>query len=292
MITPPACWAPEVKAEKRKSNRPESHPSFGLNPRIRQDMKKWFADYLRTFKSDDADLRQNISLKQEHSQRVCTEILDIGGKIGLHDQELALAELIALFHDIGRFEQYARYRTFADRASVNHAAFGVKILKEKRVLDKLDESTRDLVLKTILYHNRATLPRQESKTCLLFTKLLRDADKLDIWRVVTEYYARSDSQRNAALELGLPDTPEISAKVYRDLLAGKIVSIHHLKNLNDFKLLQISWIYDINFVPTFQRIRERAYLAIIRQALPQSDKIETIFSVILDYVETRERGNR
>jgi len=261
-------------------------------PSILEDMKKWFNDYVQTFKSDDTDLQQNITLKEEHSKRVCKEILDIGGKIGLSDEELALAEIIALFHDIGRFEQYARYRTFVDQASVNHAEFGVEILKENGVLDSLDEPTRDLVLKTTLYHNRAALPQEESKTCLFFTRLLRDADKLDIWRVVTDYYSLSSGKRNEAIELGLPDTPEISEDVYRDLMEGRIVSINHLKNLNDFKLLQIGWVYDVNFVPTFQSVRERGYLEMIRDALPESDKTEMIFSVILSYVKKMSNGVR
>ena len=247
-------------------------------------LKDWFAGYVQTFKSGDDDLQQNIDLQEEHTRRVCSEILDIGKKLGLNDEDLCLAEVIALFHDIGRFEQYARFRTFVDLHSVNHAEHGIKILQKNGVLDSLDEPTRELILRTIAYHNRAALPQKETEKCLFFTKLLRDADKLDIWRVVTDYYQRKNGKRNGALELGLPDTPEISEDVYNDLMEGKIVDVTHLKNLNDFKLLQIGWIYDINFTPTFKYVKKRRYLEMIRDVLPESKKVERIFSVAQSYL--------
>jgi hypothetical protein len=247
-------------------------------------LKDWFSGYVKTFKSVDDDLDENTALKEEHTERVCGEILDIGEKLGLSDDDLYLAEIVALFHDIGRFEQYARHRTFVDFHSVNHAEEGIKILRENGVLNGLDYPTRDLILRIISYHNRASLPQKETKRCLFFTKLLRDADKLDIWRVVTDYYRRKDGKRNNSIELGIPDTPGISDDAYNDLIEGKIVEVAHLKNLNDFKLLQIGWIYDINFIPTFQRIKERKYIEMIRDVLPESKKRENVFSVVQSYL--------
>ena len=261
------------------------------NKEIVEDLKSWFASYVQTFKLGDANHQRNIALKEEHTRRVCREILDIGEKLGLSDEDLRLAEVIALLHDIGRFEQYARYQTFVDHRSVDHAEFGVRILQENAVLNKFDESTRDLVLRTISYHNRAALPQGETETCLFFTKLLRDADKLDIWRVVTDYYHQNNEERNGAIELNLPDTSGISDDVYKDLMEGRIVDFAHLKNLNDFKLLQLGWIYDINFAPTFQCIQERGYLEKIRDALPKSEEVERVFSVVQSYLDeqTMER---
>ena len=255
-------------------------------------MENWFASYVQGFKSGNPDWQPNIILKEEHTRRVCKEILDIGRKIGLSDEDLRLAEVIALFHDIGRFEQFARYQTFVDRNSVNHAVLGVKILKENGVLNRLDRSIRDLILRAILYHNRFALPQKETEKCLFFAKLLRDADKLDIWRVLIDYYCREDGKRNAVIELGLPDTPGISSDVYKDLIEGRIVDVAHLRNLNDFKLLQIGWIYDINFVQTFQYVQERGYLEMIRDVLPNSEKIAEIFNVVQAYMNEQTRGKR
>ena len=244
------------------------------------DLKKWFTSYVQTFKYKDIELQRNIDLKKDHTRRVCKEILNLGEQLGLNDDALRLAEIIALLHDIGRFEQYARYKTFMDGKSENHAELGVKILEKHEVLKQFDEATKDVILRSIQYHNRASLPREETETCLFFTKLLRDADKLDIWKVVTDYYHRKDEKRNGAIELDLPDTPGFSEEVYRDLINKKIVDIKHVKNLNDFKLLQIGWIFDINFKPTLRYIKERRYLEMIRDVLPKSKKISEIFDII------------
>jgi len=76
------------------------------------DLKKWFTSYVQTFKYKDLELQQNIDLKKDHTRRVCEEIINLGEQLGLNEDELRLAEIIALLHDIGRFEQYARYKTF------------------------------------------------------------------------------------------------------------------------------------------------------------------------------------
>ena len=241
------------------------------------NLKNWFSNYLANFKSGDLELQRNIKLKEDHTRRVIKEIFDIGKALELNSDELHLAEIIALLHDIGRFEQYARYKTFVDRKSEDHAKLGVKILKEDDVLNEFTESIKSLILRTILYHNRAKLPENETETCLFFTKLLRDADKLDIWKVVTDYYQQKNGRRNGAIELDLPDTPGFSEEVYQDLMNRRIVDIKHVKNLNDFKLLQIGWIFDINFDITMQTIKSRRYLEMIREVLPKSKKIQIIF---------------
>ncbi len=264
----------------------EREPVGEISNGLLDNLKDWLAGYVKTFR-ENSDDSKNIVLKEEHTQRVCREIISIGAQLGLQNGDLRLAEVIALFHDIGRFEQYARYKTFSDQRSEDHATLGVTILKRLGVLERCAEPLQDLICRTIQYHNRATLPRNETDECLFFTKLLRDADKLDIWRVVTDYYRRKDGARNGTLELDLPDTPRFSEAVCRDLAQRKIVDINHVETLNDFKLLQIGWVFDINFEPTLRAVRSRRYLEMIRDSLPQSRQIDTLFSAIHRYLEER-----
>jgi putative nucleotidyltransferase with HDIG domain len=248
-------------------------------------LREWFADYVGTFQSGNPEDQQNIELKKAHTRRVCMEILEIGNSLGLNDEDLCLAEVMALFHDIGRFDQYARYGTFSDLKSEDHAMLGVTVLRKTGVLEVLDRSSAELILRAIGYHNKAFLPKDESERCLFFSRLLRDADKLDILRVVTDYYRRQPGDRNGAIELELPDTPEISMEVYEDLLAKRIVKTEHLKTLNDFKLLQMGWVFDVNFCRTFELIRERRYMEMIRNALPWSEKISKIYFTVRSYLK-------
>lgn len=249
------------------------------------ELKTWFTEYTKAFQSGTPEDQRNIELKEAHTRRVCGEILDIGDTLGLNGEDLHLAEVMALFHDIGRFEQYTRYGTFSDLKSEDHAILGVKVLRKTGVLEMLGPSTADLIIRCIAYHNRAFLPEDESARCLFFARLLRDADKLDILRVVTDYYQRKTGDRNGAIELGLPDTSDISPEIYMDLLAKKIVKTEYLKTLNDFKLLQMGWVFDVNFSRTFQLILERHYIEMIRDALPRSKKISEIYLAVRSYLE-------
>jgi len=250
-----------------------------ISPETLADLDAWFRGYVAAFKTGPVDFQENILLKEHHTLRVCREIKSLGEELGLDEDQLRLAETAALFHDIGRFEQYSRHHTFMDSKSENHAELGVRILDEKQVLRRLPEDLQKLLRRVIGYHNRAVLPAEETPTCLFYAKLLRDADKLDIWRVVTDYYRRIDERRNGTIELGLPDTPEISDEVVQDVMQQHIVDIAHIKTLNDFKLLQMGWIFDVNFAPTLRRVRERGYLQMIRSALPASARIDALYSL-------------
>jgi putative nucleotidyltransferase with HDIG domain len=248
-----------------------------------------FNSYVQEFldKNEDEEYRDNIILKKEHSIRVSEEIIGLGRELGLDHNSLALVEIMGLFHDIGRFEQFHRYKTFNDSVSENHAALGVKIIKERGFADFLDPIDLDLVLSAIAYHNRAHLPEDLPERTLWFSKLLRDADKLDIWKVVTDYYARRDEEKNQVIELDLPDTPGVSETVYRDLMNKQVVAFHHMRSLNDFKLLQLGWIFDVNFPATLQRVRDRNYMEKIRAVLPDEPRVKEVFDSILQHIQKK-----
>ncbi len=237
------------------------------------DMKKWFADYVSGFYTDNSDYNRAIRLKEEHTKLVCRNIIMLGQELGLADQDMILAETMALFHDIGRFKQYAVYGTFSDMASENHARLGLRQIGTHKILSACPKQEKRLIAKAIAYHNAAELPENEDKKTLFFMRLLRDADKLDIWRVVINYYRNRDKHPNPTIELGLPDNPDYSQQILQALNEHRIAMLRHLKTLNDFKLLQISWIFDLNFTPSFQAVQNRRYIEQIAATLPQSKDI-------------------
>ena len=250
-------------------------------------IKERFERYVATFKEQEASHQSNISLKRDHSLRVCDNILLIGKALGLEDGELRLAEVIGLLHDIGRFEQYAQYRTFMDSKSVNHAELGIRILKKTEILAEIETDLKEMIMRPILYHNRAALPEEETQTCLFFSKLIRDADKLDIWNVTTSYYLQSHGEKNPVIELGLENRADLTPAVINDLLHHRIVDIKNLNTLNDFKLLQVSWVFDLNFVPTVQETVKRGYLEKMRSVLPDSREIEEVFAMATEHMNKK-----
>ncbi|MEA1981231.1 MAG: HD domain-containing protein [candidate division Zixibacteria bacterium] len=246
-------------------------------------LHQWFQNYAEVFKYGKEDVRKNILLKEKHTENVCREINSIGKELDLSDDELRLSDCMALLHDVGRFEQYLQYQTFSDSISENHAELGVKVIQDYGILNSFSDYVKDLIIRAVRYHNRAVLPNDESETCIFFTKLLRDADKLDIWRVVTEYYHRKDRKINSTIELSLPDTPGFTQSVYDDVINKKIVNAGSMQNLNDFKLLQIGWVFDINFIPALKEVKSRKYVELICKVLPATDQVSHVMEVVHDF---------
>jgi len=125
---------------------------------------------------------------------------------------------------------------------------------------------------------------------LLFSRLLRDADKLDIWRVVTECYFVSGHEKNGAIVFGLPETADFSFDAYENLISKKLVEVEQIRCANDLRLLQLSWLYDVNFVPTFRRIKQRQYVETLIRFLPSSEKVETAKKLLHDYLSEKING--
>ncbi len=252
------------------------------------DLKKWFDDYVNGYCADDPVVNRSIILKKDHTLRVCRNIKMLGNKLNISGQDMILAEVIALLHDIGRFEQFAVYGTFKDATSVNHAQLGLKVIRQHHLLSAWDTREQEIVIAAVAHHNVAVLPKDKDGATLFFMKLIRDADKLDIWKVVTDYYLNRDRGRNKTLELDLSDGPEYSQKVLLALSEQKIVQINELKTLNDFKLLQLSWVYDLNFSFSFETLLEHGYIDRIAASLPKTDEIVSMVKQARRYAAAQQ----
>lgn len=249
--------------------------------------KTWFAHYVDAYYTDDPIYNQPIRLKRVHTERVCEEIVMLGQALNLPEEDILLAETMALFHDVGRFEQYAVYGTFRDSESEDHAELGIKVLAKHQVLSICSDMEQSFITKAIGHHNVRTLPEEEDERSLFFARLLRDADKLDIWRVFIDYYARQNEKEepNSTILLGLPDKPACSPAVLGALRELRMADLKDMTTVNDFKLLQISWVFDLNFGPTFQAVHERRYIEKIAANLPRTQEISEVVAMVQGYVE-------
>lgn len=246
----------------------------------------WFNNYTSQFISQYPEYDENISLKVNHSILVSKEAKTLAQNLELNKEDIFLAEIIGLFHDIGRFKQYVKYQTFSDSKSQNHAELGVEVLKEHNILKDLSDENCDIICKSILNHSRSAITPDTNKRVMLFSKLIRDADKLDIWRLITEYYMVKEQRgENKSLELELPNNNEISDVVLDSILNKEVVLKESMKTLNDFKLLQIAWLFDLNFDYSIQRLYNKKYLDKIFVTLPENKKVNKIKQIVNGYFE-------
>ena len=131
-----------------------------------------------------------INLKVKHTYRVAALCEEIARSIGLSDNDIDIAWTCGMLHDIGRFEQVKRYGTFFDAQSVDHAQFGADLLFKDNLYEVFvadgDNEKRSLIEKAIRVHNVFRLPENMTEREIMFSNILRDADKIDILRVNCE----------------------------------------------------------------------------------------------------------
>lgn len=236
-------------------------------------LEQWFSEFTAGFADLDPEGLRNIRLKEEHTRRVVACMAEIAEGEGLDAPQTRTALSIALLHDVGRFPQYRRWRTFRDSESDNHARLSIEVIRKARLLAGLSEEELLLIEEAVRFHNLLEVPQRFASSTDRYIRLIRDADKLDIWWVFLEYYRQPQEERASAVGLGFPDLPEVTPACLNALAAGQIVRLDQARVLNDFKLLQISWVYDLQFATTKQLLRERGYLPQLAATLPDSPPV-------------------
>ncbi|MGC9331097.1 MAG: HD domain-containing protein [Bacteroidales bacterium] len=255
--------------------------------------KSWLNNYVGDFfRTDDDFFNQNVLLKHKHSLQVCNHIKNLAISLDLSDYQIKLAEFIGLYHDIGRFRQYRDYNTFSDKDSVYHGDLGIEELKGIDKLEKFTVGEQHTIIASIHNHGLPIIEENLDKQTIMFAKMIRDADKMDIYRIVDEYYRDMlKGNRNISLELGLKNEDKISKKVLNAFFNESIVYKSDMHYLNDFKLLQIAWIYDLNYQYTRNYILHSGRLESIINSISVQDIQNDIKTKAMDYLKYYPRNS-
>lgn len=249
--------------------------------------KKRFAQYLKQYDSND----DKINLKIVHTYGVVSDMEEITTRMRLCEEDLELAKVIALLHDIGRFEQLKRFGSF-EQDVMDHAAYGVKILFEEGMIREfVKEDTWDSIIETaIARHSDFELEGISDERTLLHARLIRDADKLDNCRVKLEEKIETLLEMSEE-ELGsLP----MSEKVYEDFYKHLSVLSEDRKTAMDYWVSYLAYFYDINFKESMEVIKERNYIPLLFDRIPYSNedtakKMAGMRKEMIAYVEERTK---
>jgi len=258
-----------------------------VNDHQLNEIEAWFDRFVATFHVESPVEQRNYDLKIDHTCRVRVIMDRLAASLDLRTEDRALASAIAICHDVGRFPQYRQFGTFNDATSTNHAALAVQTLKEEGILDGLGENRRSLLLQAVALHNAFILPEDIDPVVRRFAMLIRDADKLDIWRVLIEYCTSPPEERASAVTWELPDTGGCSNPALEEVIAGRMLNRSFLKTADDFKLLQLSWVFDLNFDESFNILVERGYITSLAGLLPCQPGCSEAVSVVHDHVRSR-----
>ena len=230
------------------------------------ELTKLYDEYVDTYRDADGKLPPLMRLKRVHTGFVVKNAEAIADGEGFDAQTREAALAAALLHDTGRYEQLRLYNTFRDADSVDHAVFSHDIVKEKGWLD--GDPQREAILTAVLVHNRRDVPDGLDPLTEAAVHTVRDADKLDIFRVLEHQIATTDWRHDCTAFWNLPTTARPSPAVVAAIREERPVDYQDIKTLADFVLIQVGWMRSGLHYATSRRISaERGHLAFRRNFL-------------------------
>ena len=226
-----------------------------------------FAEYTSNYNISDS----KIKLKAEHTYRVAGLCDRIARSLELSACDTDLAWLIGILHDVGRFEQIKRFGTFSDADSIDHAHYAVNILFDNgKLADYLEDDNPGvrcyienggmeglcIIKKAIWNHSAYRIEDGLDERTILFCNIIRDADKLDIFKVV------NDTPLEDMYNVNTEDIPktEISDEVMQALREKHAVLRSLKKTPADYMAAYIALVFELVFPESFIIAKEQGYL--------------------------------
>lgn len=238
-----------------------------------QKYRTIFNQYFKRF-----DMREkHILSKFHHTYRVVEYAKETARSLKLNEHDTWLSEMIGLFHDIGRFEQWTKYSTFSDQKSIDHATLACKILEEEKMLDDLDSNDKKIILDAIENHNKYEINNIDDDRTLLFCKIIRDADKLDI---LFEQDNTIDEKQN-----------KLSSELLNQIYNKKPCLNEYVKTDVDRVIRHMGFIVDLNFKYSFKLLKEKEWFKnkfnLLENYVEDLDEVTKLKEFINNYVEEK-----
>lgn len=248
--------------------------------------KRVFKEYVSNYNLQDG----KIALKVAHILRVSELSKKIATSLNLSEEDIKLAELIGLLHDIGRFEQVKRYNTFIDKISINHGEYGVKILFGDNLIEKfnVDEKYYKIIKTAILNHNRSKIEENLTVQELLHSKIIRDADKLDCFYVLLTY----DIKNTYGCSAEDMQNETFSNEIIREFKEDHMIDYKKRATYGDIWISHMAYVFDFYYKSSYIVIKEKDYLNKLTQKMnfknPQTIQMaQEILQIANDYIKSK-----
>ena len=205
----------------------------------------------------EGELPDLMRLKRVHTGHVVAAAQAIAEGEGFDAETASVCVAAALLHDTGRYEQLRRYSTFRDSESVDHAVFSHDIVRDAGWLAECVQAERQAVLDAVLFHNRRDVPEGLDALTFAASHTVRDADKLDIFRVLEDRVATTDWRNDCAAFWNLPVRAAPNPAVLAAIREQRAVDYQNIKTLADFVLIQVGWMVSGLHYDTTRRLAAR-----------------------------------
>lgn len=218
-----------------------------------------------------------IKMKYNHSFRVMDLSREYAIKLGFDAEDIHLATLIGLLHDIGRFEQLKVYDTFDDNKSIDHADYSVEQLFEKQEIRHFIQERKydDMIRLAIKNHNKFMITGVSDDRTMMHCKLIRDTDKVDILYNIA-YLG----------EIALKESDDvISPEVTSDIKNHKTIERSRSHNPNDHICSWMAFAFDINYDICLDKVKE--YIEVLYRKLEHKELFKDVYREVMTYIEER-----
>ena len=270
----------------------------------RKNVINAFAEYVRNYDPSD----EKIKLKIDHTYRVAGLCQRIAESLGLSEPDVDIAWLLGMLHDIGRFEQIRCFGTFNDVQSVDHAEFGADLLFKEGLIRKFAEGyyeecelarsgneEAEQIIKNNEHHNKDTgliemAIRQHNKYRVkedlterqrMFCDILRDADKVDIFKVNAEvpmeiiYDVTTEELKNGII------TKEVLESFYRKETVLKSLR----KSAVDHIVGHISLLFELVYPESYRQAKEQGYVYKLLDFKSDVPEVDVEFGRMREYLD-------
>lgn len=249
-----------------------------------EQARKAFKEYVKNYNPED----KQVALKIGHIERTAIMARKIAESLELEKEDIELAELIGLLHDIGRFEQIRRFHTFSDKDSINHGECGVQVLFEQGKIRNFieDDQYDEIIKKAILNHNRAGIEEGLNARELLHARLIKDADKTDIFYTLT-----FDDIKAIYGSYDFSDD-KISDEVYRAFIEEKRINYLNRKGPADVLVSHFQYLYHFYFSYGLQYVYDQGYIDKLYNRFSFSDnetseRYKKVYESAKEYVKNK-----
>lgn len=248
-----------------------------------------FKNFLNEYK-DKRDL--GFELKIVHTYYVAENAKKVAQELNLSKEDIELAELIGLLHDIGRFEELKITKEL-NSVKFDHAGHGSKMLFEKGMIRKFIEDSQydNIIKKAIENHSRLEIEENLDEKTLLHSKIIRDADKTDNYRVKKDEKIEAIFPKKVNKKEDMEES-KLSDIVYNTILDKKCIDIHNIITPLDFLVCILAFTFDLNFNVSYEIIKENDYINVLIDRFEYKDeetksRMENIRKVINELIEEK-----
>ena len=240
---------------------------------------KKFMEYVNTFDTKDA----GIAMKISHSIHTADLAGKLAKRLELEEEQIVFCKVLGLLHDIGSFFQYQKNKSYNDYLTkFDHALYGVNYLfQENHIKDfAIPNKYYKILEKAIFNHNKLKIESNLTEEELFFTKFIRDVDKIDIFR-----------QEATSFEWQYNKT--MSRKVRTVFYKHQLIDSKDLVSKTDSLIMQLAFIYDINFQESFELLLDTDNLELFFSVVEVDKELESEFENVKKELRTfiKERMN-